>query len=93
MIKNKISALFKGDQRTVLLLKNIIGSFVIKGWNCVVQLLLVPITLNCLTQYEYGIWLTINSILIWIDSFDIGLGNGLRNQLTQSLAVGKAVGR
>ena len=88
MIKNKISALFKGDQRTVLLLKNIIGSFVIKGWNCVVQLLLVPITLNCLTQYEYGIWLTINSILIWIDSFDIGLGNGLRNQLTQSLAVG-----
>ena len=46
----------------------------------------MPITLNCLTQYEYGIWLTINSVLVWIDSFDIGLGNGLRNQLTKSIA-------
>ena len=78
--------LHSNNQRTALLKKNILGSFVIKGWNCVVQLLLVPITLNCLTQYEYGIWLTINSVLVWIDSFDIGLGNGLRNQLTKSIA-------
>ena len=78
--------LHSNNQRTELLKKNILGSFVIKGWNCIVQLLLVPITLNCLTQYEYGIWLTINSVLVWIDSFDIGLGNGLRNQLTKSIA-------
>ena len=67
---------------------NIAGSILIKGWNCIVQLLLVPITLNCLNQYEYGIWLTINSILLWIDQFDIGLGNGLRNKLAEALAKG-----
>ncbi len=66
--------------------KNIIGSFFIKGWNSLVQLLLVPATLQCLSQYEYGVWLTVTSILMWIDQFDIGLGNGLRNKLAEALA-------
>lgn len=82
-----LSHIFRGNQRTVLLKKNIIGSFIIKMWTCIVQLLLVPLTLGCLNQYEYGIWLTINSILLWIDSFDIGLGNGLRNRLAESIAA------
>ncbi len=81
-----VKKVFDGDDRTTLMLKNIAGSFFIKGWNCIVQFLLVPITLNCLTQYEYGVWLTVNSILIWIDQFDIGLGNGLRNKLAEALA-------
>lgn len=76
----------QGNKRTVLLKKNILGSFFIKGWTCLVQLILVPVTLDCLNQYEYGIWLTISSLLIWIDSFDIGLGNGLRNLLAESIA-------
>ena len=75
-----------GSQRTRLVKKNILVSMLIKGWGSIVQFLLVPVTLGCLNQYEYGIWLTINSILVWIDSFDIGLGNGLRNNLAESLA-------
>ena len=53
-----------------------------------VHLLLVPLTLGYLNAYEYGIWLTLNSILAWINSFDIGLGNGLRNKLTTAIAEG-----
>ncbi len=83
-----IKRIFNGDTRTSLVKKNIAGSLAIKGWSCMVQFLLVPITLKCLNQYEYGIWLTINSILLWIDQFDIGLGNGLRNKLAESLANG-----
>lgn len=75
-----------GDSRTRLLKRNIAGSLVIKVWSCAVQFLLVPVTLGCLNQYEYGIWLTINSLLVWIDQFDVGLGNGLRNRLAESLA-------
>ena len=81
-----LSKMFSGDQRTVIAKKNIAGSFIIKGWSCIIQFLLVPIILKCLNQYEYGIWLTLNSMLIWIDYFDIGLGNGLRNRLTEALA-------
>lgn len=77
------------DIRTALVKKNIAGSFLVKGWSCIVQLLLVPLTLQCLNQYEYGIWLTINSLLLWIDQFDIGLGNGLRNKLAEALALGE----
>ena len=68
--------------------KNILVSFLIKGWSGLVTLLLVPVTLHCLGDYKNGLWLTISSMLIWIDSLDIGLGNGLRNKLAAHLAHG-----
>lgn len=74
------------NKRTSLLRKNILFSFLIKGWSGFLQLLLVPFTLFCLGQYENGIWMTISSVLLWIDSLDIGLGNGLRNKLSAQVA-------
>ncbi len=74
------------NKRTALIRKNILASFLIKGWSVIVQLTLVPLTLYCLGSYENGIWLTISSMLLWIDNLDIGLGNGLRNKLAEHLA-------
>lgn len=74
------------DQRSKNITINIIASFFIKGWSVVVQLLLVPLTLACLGVYENGVWLTISSVLLWIDNLDIGLGNGLRNKLAFYIA-------
>lgn len=76
------------DKRTLLLIKNVFSSFIIKGWSAVVMLVMVPLTLNCLGTYQNGVWLTISSLLVWIDQMDIGLGNGLRNQLTIHIANG-----
>lgn len=81
-----IRKFFKGDPRSVKAKKNIIASIVLKGIDSIIYLLLVPVTLGYLNPYEYGIWLTINSILMWINSFDIGLGNGMRNRLTEAIA-------
>ena len=78
--------LFRGDQRTVKAKKNIIASIFLKGFDGIIYLLLVPVTLGYLNQYEYGIWLTLSSILMWINSFDIGLGNGMRNKLATAIA-------
>ncbi|CDD96041.1 uncharacterized protein BN604_02720 [Bacteroides intestinalis CAG:315] len=83
---NIFSRLFSGDERTVLANKNILATGSFKVLDTLVYLLLVPATLGYLNVYEYGIWLTINSVLGWINSFDIGLGNGLRNQLAEALA-------
>lgn len=78
--------ILKGDTRTVRAKKNILASIGIKGLDSLIYLLLVPVTLGYLNEYEYGIWLTLNSILMWINSFDIGLGNGMRNKLAQAVA-------
>ncbi len=80
-----------GDNRSILIRKNIIISFCIKIWSALVQLLMVPLTLHCLGVYENGLWLTISSLLIWIDNLDIGLANGLRNKLAVHLALGEKI--
>jgi O-antigen/teichoic acid export membrane protein len=74
------------SHRSSLLQKNIFASFVIKAWAAVVVLLLVPATLHCLGEYTNGIWLTVSSLLLWIDNMDIGLGNGLRNKVAEYMA-------
>ena len=77
------------NQRSSLLQKNILASFLIKGWSALVVLLMVPATLHCLGEYKNGIWLTISSMLLWIDNMDIGLGNGLRNKIAEYMAHGE----
>lgn len=76
--------------RTSLLIKNVVVSFFIKGWSAIVVLLMVPLTLDCLGAYQNGVWLTISSLLVWIDQMDIGLGNGLRNRLAMFQARGES---
>ena len=83
-----ITKLLGSDRRSKKVGKNIMMSMGIKGLDTFVYLALVPLTLGYLNSYEYGIWLTLNSILMWINSFDIGLGNGLRNKLAEAEAQG-----
>lgn len=87
-IKLKINDFFyKGHSRTVLAKKNIAASFIIKGGSIIIGLLLVPMTIGYINPTQYGIWLTISSVVSWMSFFDIGLGNGLRNNLTEALAL------
>ncbi len=58
----------------------------LRATGIMLSLLVVPLTLGYLAPYEYGIWITLNSILTWINYFDIGLGNGLRNKLAEAIA-------
>lgn len=81
-----VQKFFSSDERSSLILKNVVASFLVKGWSVVVQLLLVPLTLACLGVYENGVWLTVSSVLLWIDNLDVGLGNGLRNKLAIYIA-------
>ena len=75
-----------GNSRTKLAIKNIGISMILKGGSILITFILVPLTLGYLNSYEYGIWLTLNSVLSWIHLLDIGIGNGLRNKLTEALA-------
>lgn len=68
--------------------RNVIMSIGIKAIGILISLFIVPITLGYLSEEEYGIWLTLSSMLAWIGFFDIGLTNGLRNKLTEALTLG-----
>ena len=84
---NKVSQFWNNpDKRTRRVNRNVVYSFGVKGAGILVSLMMVPLTLNYLSRYEYGIWLTILSVLNWINYFDMGLGNGLRNKLAVSIA-------
>jgi O-antigen/teichoic acid export membrane protein len=89
-IRLKINSFFsEGHSRTLLAKKNIATSFLIKGGSIIVGLLLVPMTINYINPTQYGIWLTLSSIISWFSFFDIGLGNGLKNKLAETNALGQ----
>lgn len=76
------------NQRSELVKINILLGAGIRGVSILVSLLLVPLTISYISSELYGIWLTLSSIIHWIGFFDIGFGNGLRNKLTESIALG-----
>jgi O-antigen/teichoic acid export membrane protein len=80
--------LYISNERSINAIKNIIASFGIKGVSIVVQLLLVPMTIHYVNPTQYGIWLTLSSIIGWFSFFDIGFGNGLRNRFAEAKATG-----
>lgn len=78
-IAGKIRGLInQGNKRSVRAKKNIVVMFALKGVSIVCGLLTVPLTINYVSSYEYGIWLTISSLVAWLSFFDIGVGDGLR---------------
>lgn len=85
------SFLNKGQERSVRLKKNIIYLFVLRVVSIGLSFLLVPLTLHYVNSTQYGIWLTLSSIVGWMSFFDIGLSNGLRNRFAQARAKNDVV--
>ena len=77
-----------GNQRSIIAKKNIIVSFVIKFISIAIGFIYVPLILDYLDATRYGIWLTLSSIVTWFGFFDVGLGNGLRNNFAEAIANG-----
>ena len=88
MIKKSINSFLSGHQRSVKAKKNIIASFFLKGISILINLILIPLTIDYLNPTNFGIWITLTSIIAWFNYFDIGLGNGLRNKLAAAKAKG-----
>jgi len=76
----------KGEERTALLQKNVIVAFVLQGGTSLLSIYLVRLSLEYLGKQDYGIWVTIGSVITWFQVFEIGLTDGLRNRLSVCLA-------
>lgn len=87
MMKKKIKNFFKsGHERSIKAKKNIVATFFIKGSSVLIGFFSIRIILDYLGKEQYGIWIVITSFLMWYTFFGLGLGNGLRNKLAETIA-------
>ena len=75
-----------GDERTRKMKRNSLSMLIVKGISILVSLAYVPMMLKYVDRTDYGVLLTLTSIVQWVALLDIGIGNGLRNSLTKNLA-------
>jgi O-antigen/teichoic acid export membrane protein len=88
IIKNVNGFFINGHERTLKAKKNVALSLLLKGITIIISLVMIPLTVNYVNATQYGIWLTLSSIVGWFNFFDIGLGHGLKNKLAQANALG-----
>lgn len=88
-MQNIFERLFRGDSNTALVKKNIVGSFILKIVSIIISFQVVPLTIDFVNPTQYGIWLTLSSLMSWFFFFDIGLTNGFRNRFAEAKAKGK----
>lgn len=86
-----IFKLFGGSERSVKVTLNVFFLALIKGVSIVVNLSIIPITIKYVSPSQYGIWITLSSMIAWISFFDIGFSNGLRNRFTAAIAKNNLV--
>ncbi len=66
---------------------NTLLSLFFRGGSILLSFILVPLTINYIKPDIYGVWLTLSSLVGWIAMLDIGIANGLKNKLSESLAA------
>ena len=88
-IKDKFQ---KTDGRSKKMYKNTAAMMFIKGASILISLMSAPIMLHHVNRADYGVLLTLTSIVSWVGMMDVGLGNGLRNKLPEMLAKGDLQG-
>lgn len=74
------------QKRSTNYLNQVKSSFPYKLGAIVATFITVPITIKYLGIELYGIWATMLTFITWVMLFDLGIGHGLKNKLSESLA-------
>lgn len=75
--------------RTRNYLRQLKGAFVFRAVAMVASFIAIPLMIRYLGQEQFGVWSTLLTVMSWIIFFDLGIGNGLRNKVAESLAKDK----
>lgn len=65
---------------------NVVLNYIFKISCMGLGLISVRLVLSFLGTNLYGLWVTITSIVAWMGTGDLGIGNGLRNELSKAYA-------
>lgn len=79
----------KLNENEKIIVKNVSATFLIKGAAMVISFISTPLFLRFFDEDKVilGIWYTLLSILNWFTTFDLGIGNGIRNRLVNAFAA------
>lgn len=88
MISLLTKVLNKQNERNKKLGKNIVLTVFFQICLVSLSFILLPVSLSFVPVEQYGVWITISSVLVWLGYFDFGLGTGLKNRLGESIAKG-----
>ncbi|MEJ7769420.1 MAG: MATE family efflux transporter [Chitinophagaceae bacterium] len=83
--KNRL--LFNQSDRSRKIILSASNSFAIKLLSILSGFWLVSVSINYIQVENYGVWLTVSSIMTWITIFDIGLVSSLRNKITEAITL------
>lgn len=84
-----LSKLENMEQNNKIVLKNTVFAFLIKGGGLMISLLSTPAFIRYFSDNTVlGVWYTLLSVLTWFLNFDLGLGNGIRNNLVKAFTAG-----
>jgi O-antigen/teichoic acid export membrane protein len=82
----KSRLLFNKSQRSKKVIVNAFNSLLVKVFSIFANFSLIAISIDCLNPENFGVWLTISSVITWISVFDLGLTVSLRNKITEAFA-------
>lgn len=85
-IIDSIKGLVSGNDRSAKVRKNVVGSFIVRGISIAASFFLVPLTIGYISSELYGVWLTLSSIMTWLQFMDIGFSQGMKNKVTEAIA-------
>lgn len=63
---------------------SVMVNYLARGLAILISFVSVPLTLNYLDKERYGLWLTISSIIAYLNVTDLGLGLGLQNRVAEA---------
>lgn len=77
-----------GNVRTDTYWHQVWGSTIFKAAAIASSFLALPFTIKFLGAEAFGIWATMLTLLSWVMLFDLGIGNSLKNKLSEAFAAG-----
>src|SRR6185312_13112956 len=88
IFRNAFSIFSTDNQRSKLVVKNVYKSLIVKVFSTLITLSLISVSIKYIDKQNYGVWLTLASVVTWLSVFDFGLSNGLTNRLSEAFAKG-----
>lgn len=68
--------------------RNVGLSTVLRLSSFLLQFAMLPVLIRSLGQHEYGVWVVLQTLVVWVALLEFGISKGLRNKLIESFSVG-----